>query len=171
MKTMKKMMTAIASAALIIGCAASCSGKPDRNSGEQDAPQAMEIIEEIDTTEFTTTPSGLKYRVINDGEGKKPGATDVVTVHYIGNLTAHKDGKLVKGPKFDSSYDHGQAATFPLDRVIAGWTEGLQLMPVGSTYEFYIPYELAYGEMGNPPVIPPKADLLFTVQLFDVTEQ
>lgn len=110
---------------------------------------------------FKTTPSGLKYRVLKEGTGKKPSATDVVTVHY--------EGKLLDGTVFDSSYQRGEPTSFPLNRVIAGWTEGLQLMPEGSIYELYIPYQLAYGEMGTPGgPIPPKADLIFKVELLKV---
>lgn len=108
---------------------------------------------------YKTTPSGLKYKVIKKGTGKSPKATDVVTVNYA--------GKLTDGTEFDSSYKRGEPASFPLNRVIPGWTEGLQLMQEGATYEFYIPWNLAYGEYGSGP-IPPKADLIFTVELIKV---
>ena len=108
---------------------------------------------------YTTTASGLKYKVLKQGKGRSPKATDIVLVNY--------EGKLTDGTIFDSSYQRGEPISFPLNRVIAGWTEGLQLMKEGSTYEFYIPYQLAYGEMGGGP-IPPKADLIFKVDLIEV---
>ncbi len=108
------------------------------------------------------TQSGLAYRVVEEGEGSEsPGAADRVTVHYRGTLP--------DGTEFDSSYSRGQPATFGLDQVIAGWTEGVQLMEVGDTYEFYVPSELAYGEAGTPggPIGPNQA-LVFTVELLGV---
>lgn len=103
-----------------------------------------------------TTASGLQYKVITQGTGAKPKATDTVTVHY--------EGKLLDGKVFDSSYERGAPVQFPLNQVIKGWTEGLQLMPQGSKYELYIPSELAYGEAGNP-AIEPNSVLIFTVEL------
>lgn len=104
------------------------------------------------------TKSGLQYKVLEQGSGAKPSsAKDTVEVHY--------EGKLVDGSKFDSSYDRGETISFPLDAVIPGWTEGLQLMSVGSIYELYIPHQLGYGDRGYPPVIPPKATLVFKVEL------
>ncbi|MBM4075253.1 MAG: FKBP-type peptidyl-prolyl cis-trans isomerase [Planctomycetes bacterium] len=110
--------------------------------------------------EFTTTKSGLKYRVLRKSDGTKPKSTNTVKVHYKGWL----DDDTV----FDSSYDRGKEISFPLNRVIPGWTEGLQLVGVGGKIELEIPYELAYGEKGRPPVIPPKAQLHFIVELFEV---
>jgi len=107
-----------------------------------------------------TTASGLQYKVITEGTGKKPKATETVTVHYRGTL--------IDGTEFDSSYKRGEPISFGLNRVIAGWTEGLQLMPTGSKYEFYIPYNLAYGERGAGGVIPPYAALIFEVELLGV---
>jgi len=104
-----------------------------------------------------TTPSGLQYQVITEGTGPRPKATSTVTVHYRGTLL---DGK-----EFDSSYGRGQPATFPLNQVIPGWTEGLQLMNAGSKYRFWIPGELAYGPQGSPPTIGPNATLVFEVEL------
>ncbi|MDO5650637.1 MAG: FKBP-type peptidyl-prolyl cis-trans isomerase [Moraxella sp.] len=103
-----------------------------------------------------TTASGLQYKVITEGSGENPKATDTVTVHY--------EGKLVDGKVFDSSYERGEPAQFPLNAVIPGWTEGLQLMKPGAKYEFYVPADLAYGETGNPS-IPPNSTLIFTVEL------
>jgi FKBP-type peptidyl-prolyl cis-trans isomerase len=108
----------------------------------------------------TTTASGLQYKVIKAGTGARPKATDTVNVHYKGTFL---DGKT-----FDSSYDRGQPISFPLNRVIPGWTEGVQLMPVGSTYEFYIPSNLAYGEAGAGGAIPPNSTLIFVVELLKI---
>lgn len=112
-----------------------------------------------DTT-YNTTASGLKYVVMKEGDGKSPTATDNVTVHYTGRLT---DGTI-----FDSSVERGVPATFPLNRVIPGWTEGLQLMKEGGVTVFYIPSPLAYGEQGAPGAIPPNSDLIFEVELIQV---
>jgi FKBP-type peptidyl-prolyl cis-trans isomerase FklB len=106
------------------------------------------------------TPSGLQYKVIEEGYGTKPKATETVTVHYRGTL--------IDGSEFDSSYKRGQPISFALNRVIAGWTEGLQLMKTGAKYAFYIPYNLAYGERGMGDVIPPYATLIFEVELLKV---
>jgi FKBP-type peptidyl-prolyl cis-trans isomerase FklB len=105
-------------------------------------------------------PSGLQYKVLTEGTGKKPAATDQVKCHYCGTL--------IDGTKFDSSYDRNEPAVFGLNMVIAGWTEGLQLMSEGSKYELYIPYELGYGERGAHGAIPPCAALIFTVELLEV---
>lgn len=110
-----------------------------------------------------TTASGLQYKVEVEGTGAKPTASDTVTVNY--------EGTLVDGTIFDSSYARNQPVTFPLNQVIAGWTEGLQLMSVGSTYMFYIPSDLAYGAAGRPPVIPPNSVLVFKVELLDIPSQ
>ncbi|MBQ8838684.1 MAG: FKBP-type peptidyl-prolyl cis-trans isomerase [Bacteroidales bacterium] len=105
-------------------------------------------------------PSGLQYKVLNEGTGKKPKAADKVKCHY--------EGTFLNGAKFDSSYDRNEPAVFGLNQVIAGWTEGLQLMSEGSKYELYIPYNLAYGENGAPGAIPPYATLKFVVELIEV---
>ncbi|WP_347330050.1 FKBP-type peptidyl-prolyl cis-trans isomerase [Marinimicrobium locisalis] len=107
------------------------------------------------------TESGLQYKVLEEGEGAKPSADDTVTVHYR--------GRLLDGTEFDSSYDRDQPATFALNSVISGWTEGLQLMPVGSKYELYVPADLAYGPGGNGP-IPPNSALIFEVELLEIEE-
>lgn len=122
--------------------------------------------ERATSDKYAQTASGLKYVVVNEGTGKSPKATDNVTVHYVGTLT--------DGTQFDSSIDRGEPATFPLNRVIPGWTEGLQLMKEGGTAVFYLPSNIAYGEQGsyNPYTgqytIPPSAPLLFWVQLIQV---
>ena len=109
---------------------------------------------------IVTLPSGLQYEVLTSGTGAKPKATDEVTVNYKGTLT--------NGKQFDSSYDRGQAATFMLNQVIPGWTEGVQLMQVGSKYRFYVPYSLGYGERGAGQDIPPYSNLIFEIELISV---
>ncbi len=105
------------------------------------------------------TESGLQYKVLTAGTGKSPKATDVVEVNY--------EGKLLDGTVFDSSYERGEPIEFPLNQVIAGWTEGVQLMKEGGKYEFYIPSDIAYGEAGNQG-IDPNSTLIFTVELLKV---
>jgi FKBP-type peptidyl-prolyl cis-trans isomerase len=109
-----------------------------------------------------TTASGLQYMVVKMGEGEKPIASDKVRVHY--------EGFLLDGKKFDSSIDRGQPTEFTLNRVIKGWTEGLQLMPIGSKFTFYIPYNLAYGPQGAGGAIPPYSTLIFEVELLDIVK-
>ncbi len=108
----------------------------------------------------TTTATGLQYNVLRQGSGPKPARDDLVLVHY--------EGKLVDGTVFDSSYSRGQPAAFPLDQVIPGWTEGVQLMAVGSKYHFVVPPQLGYGAKGAGGVIPPGAVLQFDVELLAV---
>ena len=108
----------------------------------------------------TTLPSGLQYQVLKEGNGKSPKATDKVVCHY--------EGMLIDGTMFDSSIQRGEPATFPLNGVIAGWTEGLQLMKEGAKYRFFIPYQLGYGERGAGASIPPFAALVFDVELIEV---
>ena len=107
-----------------------------------------------------TLPSGLQYKVLNEGNGKKPKATDTVKCHY--------EGMLIDGTLFDSSIQRGEPAEFPLNGVIAGWTEGLQLMQEGAKYRFFIPYTLGYGEHGAGQSIPPFSALVFDVELIEV---
>lgn len=107
-----------------------------------------------------TLPSGLQYQVLREGNGKKPKATDSVKCHY--------EGFLIDGTVFDSSVQRGEPAVFGLQQVIAGWTEGLQLMQEGAKYRFFIPYRLAYGEGGAGQMIPPFATLIFDVELIEV---
>lgn len=109
---------------------------------------------------ITVTKSGLQYEVLNEGNGKKPKATDTVRCHY--------EGRLLDGTVFDSSYKRNEPADFGLQQVIAGWTEGVQLMSEGAKYRFYIPYMLAYGEGGAGAMIPPFATLVFDVELIKV---
>ena len=107
-----------------------------------------------------TTESGLKYTLTAKGNGAKPTKGDAVIVHYT--------GKLTNGTVFDSSVERGEPISFPLNGVIPGWTEGLQLMAVGSKYRFYIPYNLAYGERGAGQQIPPYSTLIFEVELLEI---
>jgi FKBP-type peptidyl-prolyl cis-trans isomerase len=108
----------------------------------------------------TTTPSGLQYEVITMGEGEKPNATSTVKVNYRGTL--------LDGTEFDSSYARNEPISFPLNGVIKGWTEGLQYMPVGSKFKFYIPWDLAYGERGAGQLIGPYETLIFEVELLSI---
>jgi FKBP-type peptidyl-prolyl cis-trans isomerase FkpA len=107
-----------------------------------------------------TTPSGLQYKVLREGSGKSPTAADIVVVNYRGTL--------INGKEFDSSYKGGQPIEFPLDRVIPGWTEGVQLMKEGAKYEFFIPSNLAYGPRGAGGAIGPDETLIFEVELLKV---
>lgn len=107
-----------------------------------------------------TLPDGLQYKVIAEGSGKHPQDTDTVTVNYAGTL--------IDGTEFDSSYKRGEPTSFPVNGVIPGWTEALKLMKPGSTWELYIPAELAYGEAGAPPSIGPNETLIFKVELLAV---
>lgn len=122
------------------------------------------LEENLQNEDVFETDSGLQYRVLEEGDGESPTAEDVVRVHY--------EGKLLTDEVFDSSYERGQPATFPLNRVITGWTEGLQLMEEGAKYQFFIPSDLAYGNQppqGSP--IPPGAVLIFEVELLEVNPE
>lgn len=166
--------------ALVIGVAGvfgACSGK--QKAAENDTLVADEAVAEVVTdsvsarfrnpdyrsdvatdSTYAVTPTGLKYMIIQEGTGATPTAADNVTVHYT--------GKLLDGAVFDSSVQRGEPATFPLNGVIKGWTEGLQLMKEGAKYVFYIPTDLAYGARGAGRDIPPYADLVFEVELIKV---
>ena len=168
----------------VAGILSSCHGKSDSATQEDTIQVIEEMVETVEETPapearygasffnnadnlastpsdstYMQTASGLKYVVVTPGNGKKPTAEQAVTVHYTGTLT---DGTV-----FDSSVARGEPATFPLNRVIPGWTEGLQLMQEGGTTIFYIPSELAYGPQGAG-TIPPNAPLIFEVQLISV---
>ena len=108
----------------------------------------------------TTLPNGLQYEILEKGEGALPKSTDTVEVHY--------EGSLIDGSIFDSSIRRGEPASFPVTAVIPGWTEGLQLMKVGSKYKLYIPSKIAYGERGVSQVIPPNSTLIFEVELLEI---
>lgn len=118
------------------------------------------LAENAKKEDVVVLPSGLQYTVITEGSGRRPAATDQVKCHY--------EGTLVNGTVFDSSYRRGEPAVFPLNGVIKGWTEGVQLMAEGAKYRFFIPYNLAYGERGAGQNIPPYAALVFDVELIEV---
>ena len=134
--------------------AAAEKGKAARQAGEE------YLAANAKKEGVVTLPSGLQYMVLNEGTGKKPKATDKVKCHY--------EGMLIDGAMFDSSIQRGEPAVFPLNQVIAGWTEGLQLMTEGSKYRFFIPYSLGYGEHGAGTSIPPFSALIFDVELIEV---
>jgi len=127
---------------------------------ENQAASEKFLTENAQHEGIVTTTSGLQYLVFTEGTGASPKATDNVTVHY--------KGTTIDGKEFDSSYSRGAPATFPLNRVIAGWTEGLQLMKEGAKYRFFIPSNLAYGERGAGRDIGPNAALIFDVELIKV---
>jgi FKBP-type peptidyl-prolyl cis-trans isomerase len=142
------LMAALVAALLVCGGAAQAN------------PQLDYLQANAQKEGVQTTSTGLQYKVVRPGTGKSPNATDQVQVHYRGTL--------IDGTQFDSSYDRGQPAQFPLNRVIPGWTEGLQLMKEGAKYEFVIPSNLGYGTMGSGSTIPPGATLIFEVELLKV---
>lgn len=181
----RTLTTWIPAAAVVLFAFSSC-GKSDNKADDANAETGMEATEMTNGEDpnspfstdsliaktkqsyesadsikgnFQTTESGLQYLEITPGKGKSPIATDNVTVHYT--------GKLLDGTVFDSSVSRGQPATFPLNQVIAGWTEGLQLMKEGGKYVFIIPPQLGYGERGSGP-IPPNSTLVFEVELLKV---
>ncbi len=137
--------------------------KKAESDAKANLEQGKQFLEEnAKKSGVTTTASGLQYEVLEMGKGEKPKASDMVRVHYTGTL--------IDGTKFDSSVDRNEPAEFPLDHVIRGWTEGVQLMPVGSKFKFYLPSDLAYGEQGAG-TIPPNSVLTFEVQLLDIVKE
>lgn len=161
---MKKIATILASLGMISGVAYAADNQVGGNTMNQaQAPTGTGFLQEnAKKPGVITLPSGLQYKVIQEGSGPKPTATDSVTVDYA--------GKTVDGTEFDSSYKRGEPATFPVNGVIAGWTEALKMMNAGSTWELYIPPSLAYGSTGAPPVIGPNETLIFTVHLIKVNQ-
>ncbi|MEI6765690.1 MAG: FKBP-type peptidyl-prolyl cis-trans isomerase [Bacteroidota bacterium] len=132
-------------------------------AAEVNKKEGTKFLEENKTKPgVITTASGLQYKIIKEGEGISPNGDNTVKVNY--------EGKLVNGKKFDSSYDRGEPAEFPVNGVIKGWTEALLLMKPGAIWELYIPYDLAYGEQGYMD-IPPAATLIFKVELISVTSK
>ena len=129
-------------------------------AGEAKAAGEAFLAENAKREGVKVTESGLQYEVLEATIGQKPKATDKVRVHY--------EGTLIDGTVFDSSYKRGESITFGLNQVIKGWTEGLQLMSIGSKYKLYLPYQLAYGERGAGANIPPYASLIFTVELLGI---
>ena len=153
---------AVCALLMLTGCEAQAvkeaplpTGKPMSETGDQSSSTTGSKSEG-----FEATPSGLKYKIVRKGNGKKPTARDSVRVNY--------KGWLDDGAQFDSSYDRGEPTEFPLARVVPGWTEGLQLVEEGGEIELEIPYQLGYGERGNPPTIPPRATLHFKVELLKI---
>lgn len=134
--------------------AAALAGKEAKQLGE------MFLADNAKRAGVVVTKSGLQYEVIQEGTGRQPKATDTVRCHY--------EGTLVNGKVFDSSYQRGEPCEFGLNQVIAGWTEGVQLMKEGAKYRFFIPYNLAYGERGAGASIPPCSALIFVVELIKV---
>ncbi len=132
----------------------------DKVAGEQKAAGERFLADNAKRPGVKTTASGLQYEVLEATLGLKPKATDTVRVHY--------EGTLIDGTVFDSSYKRGESITFGLNQVIKGWTEGLQLMSVGSKYKLYIPYQLGYGAQGAGGSIPPYSALIFTVELLGI---
>ena len=132
-----------------------------KQKAEENRKKGQAFLEENKAKKgIKVLPSGLQYKVIEEGTGKTPGADDKVKTHYRGTL--------IDGTEFDSSYKRGQPAEFPVKGVIRGWTEALQLMPIGSKWELYIPSNLAYGERGAGPVIGPNATLIFEIELISI---
>ena len=132
----------------------------EKIAGEAKAVGEAFLAENAKREGVKVTESGLQYEVLEATIGQKPKATDKVRVHY--------EGTLIDGTVFDSSYKRGESITFGLNQVIKGWTEGLQLMSIGSKYKLYLPYQLAYGERGAGANIPPYAALIFTVELLGI---
>ena len=132
----------------------------EKIAGEAKAAGEAFLAENAKREGVKVTESGLQYEVLEATIGQKPKATDIVRVHY--------EGTLIDGTVFDSSYKRGESITFGLNQVIKGWTEGLQLMSIGSKYKLYLPYQLAYGERGAGANIPPYAALIFTVELLGI---
>ena len=174
---MKKVFL-IAITALLMTGFASCGGNETSTSTQEaeqteqaeygeikdNATVGREFLEEnAKNDSVTQTESGLQYMVLKEGTGAKPGPTDEVTVHYT--------GRLLNGTVFDSSVDRGEPATFALNKVIPGWTEGLQLMSEGAKYHLFSPSELAYGEKGAGNQILPNSTLIFDVELIKVNKQ
>jgi FKBP-type peptidyl-prolyl cis-trans isomerase FklB len=138
--------------------------KAFKEKAERNLAEGKAFLEENKKKEgVKVLPSGLQYKVLKEGSGKMPTASDTVTVHYRGTL--------IDGMEFDSSYKRGQPATFSVNGVITGWTEALQLMKEGSKWQIFVPSELAYGEKGQPPRIFPNSVLIFEVELISIAKK
>jgi FKBP-type peptidyl-prolyl cis-trans isomerase len=159
MKRLCTLLATAAAAALVSSCT---SPETEATAPQPASPPATSgpLSPGSTTAGYTTTASGLQYRELRPGTGRRPTATDMVTVHYRGTL--------LNGMEFDSSYKRNEPTSFPLNGVIPGWTEGLQLMQEGAKYEFIIPSHLAYGTRGAPPDIGPNQTLRFEVELLKV---
>ena len=160
-ETVRKLQTRILSVITIILVGITMFSMANATTPEENkaAGEAF-LAENAKKPNITTTASGLQYEILKKGEGATPSATDNVTVHY--------KGTTIDGNEFDSSYSRGEPATFPLNRVIPGWTEGVQLMQEGAKYRFYIPSELAYGAHGAGRLIGPNSTLIFDVELIKI---
>jgi len=150
----------LATALILVGCKDATKTSTGDGANAK-LPEPIPGATDAQQNEIKTTPSGLKYQVLKRGTGTvSPKATDTVNVHY--------HGTLLDGTVFDSSVERGQPISFPLNGVIAGWTEGLQLMKVGDKFKFEIPPNLAYGERSPSPKIPPNSTLVFEVELLGI---
>ena len=161
------MIGRIAFVAALMTASAALAQAPDPAPVERDADfhnrQFLYLYNLKPSEGWSSTASGLRYRKVKDGAGtERPSPTDTVTIHYV--------GRFIEGGEFDSSVARGEPATFPLPRLIKGWQEGVPLMQVGDTYEFAIPYNLAYGPTGKGP-IPGGSTLLFTIELIAIPAQ
>ncbi|MEM7145128.1 MAG: FKBP-type peptidyl-prolyl cis-trans isomerase [Verrucomicrobiota bacterium] len=156
MRVMQALQQQMQAKAMEAQAAAAAAGPENAAAG------AAFLDENAKKDGVTTTESGLQYEVIEAGDGAKPTAADTVKVHY--------HGTLIDGTVFDSSVERGEPTTFPLGGVIPGWTEGLQLMPVGSKYRLYVPSDLAYGERSPSPKIGPNSTLIFDVELLEIVQ-
>ena len=144
---------------LALGLLAGCGGKKDQVTTETNPGTAF-LTANAGKEGVITTASGLQYKVIKSGTGESPKLTDTVKVHY--------QGTLIDGTIFDSSIQRGQPISFPVNRVIPGWTEALQLMKVGDKWQLFIPAKLAYGDQSPSPAIPPNSVLIFEVELLGI---
>lgn len=157
------MVLMVASTLLLGGCDNELLGRLDKleqgAAANAEAGRAF-LADNAGQPGVVTTTSGLQYRVLEAGSGPIPEASDQVRAHYR--------GRLIDGTEFDSSYARGKPAVFPVNRLIPGWTEALQLMPAGSRWELFIPAELAYGKRSPSPAIPPSSTLVFELELLQV---
>ena len=170
---MKRSAILVLGLGLLCGQVYAADTKPAPSTSEQPQVQSDATKNKVNGEAFlkankqkqgvVTLPSGLQYKVLKEGTGTPPKADDVVTVNY--------QGSLIDGTEFDSSYRRGQPATFPVNGVIQGWVEALQLMKPGSTWELYIPANLAYGEDGAAPAIGPNEVLIFKVELLSIDKK
>lgn len=166
---MRFLTTIMALAAIMLG-ATGCTGNSEETESDALVDDNGRILVQNENEKYleenakkegvVVTESGLQYRIIKEGTGQKPGATDKVKVHYT--------GRLVNGKVFDSSEERGEPATFGVNQVIKGWTEALQMMPEGSEWELVIPSDLAYGQQGAGDNIPGGSTLIFNVKLLSI---
>jgi FKBP-type peptidyl-prolyl cis-trans isomerase len=156
-----RFSSSVLAAACLLGCSKSENNMTDNKPITPTPSATAPVSTSPSASEWKTTPSGLKYQVLKQGTGTaSPKATDTAKVHYHGTLT--------NGTVFDSSVQRGEPLSFPLNRVIKGWTEGLQLMKVGDKFKFEIPPDLAYGPNSPTPAIPPNSTLVFEVELLEI---